>query len=190
MKKTLIAFSLIMASMAQAEIITPKQFNQVLEKNAETFMTITEGMTADYSEIIKHNDGLICLTRRKEVVVGVQAPIKYLVYVKQTHLGDCYGSKKGDVQKFLKWNNIVKPDFATDDMGIKSINLEGNLASIKYTYSHLMMSYQATSLIDVTQSQFYADTEFTFDETEITRLLRRSQTDVKTINIDNLEVIE
>jgi hypothetical protein len=209
MKKTLIAFSILVASVAHAGEITQEQLNQVLQQNLKTYMNVSEGMTAEYQEAIQHEDDDNCIYRRKEVVVGVQES-KYLVYVKETNMSDCYDSKKGEVKEYLLWNDIVKPQFLGDNVRMNNISLEGNIASINYTlFYNAFNVYEIGYKIDVTQSQFYgmieSSTEGEFKEeilvdtgreAEITKsisetkLLRRSQTDIKTINIENLEVMD
>jgi hypothetical protein len=191
MKKTLIAFSILLASVAHAGEITQDQFNQVLKQNSATFMNVTEGMTADYSQTIKHEGGVECNSRRKEVIVGVQAPVRYLVYVKETRMNDCFDSMKGEVEEYLQWNDIEKPYFGGNEIRVKSINLEQNVATLKYTVlDEDMNAFEMTSLVDVTQSQFSTMFQFNVEGAEETKLLRRSQTDVKTIDIENLEIFE
>jgi hypothetical protein len=189
MKKTLIAFSILLASVAHAGEIYPYQFDEVVRKNAAAFMNITEGMTANYYETSEEKGGIKCDFRRKEVIVGIQAPIRYLVYVKETNMNDCSDSKKGEVAEYLKWKKIDKSVLSGKEMRSRFVDLDENIASFKYA-NLVSDGYVKTAQIDVTQSQFYANLHFNSGKGQVINLLNRSQTDVKTLSIDNLVIVE
>lgn len=188
MKKTLIAITILMASVASAGEITKEQLVKMYKDNEAAYMTITPGMTADYHNTVKGDEE--CSTLSKEVVVAVN-PFKYLVYTKDTNLTECTGSTKGESKEYLEWRNVDEIELSTDEVFIyKKITARDNFVKIEVevTGTEGRQNETIVAYVDVTQSQFYSVSEVNYSNELTTRLIKRSVTDINTLKLEDLEV--
>lgn len=197
MKKTLIAFSLLVSSLTHAGDITYAKFQELYETHKVANETITPGMTSEYHSMIHYeNEGVPedCMTQKKNVVLAVHPGFKYLTYTKEVTKNDCVrtGEKKGLVTEYLTWSKIYDAsDWSYDvEENYKKISLNGNTVSTVYsTTDEDGTVYTSKSVRDLTQSQFFNLIERKNDIiTE--RLVRRSETDISKIETDNLEIYD
>jgi hypothetical protein len=202
MKYSLTVALMICSAFANAHEITRDQYVELMSKNKTTYEQVLEGMTAEYStksiqteqqEGSEDINEETCLHHEKEVVVSTDRIDAYLVYIKRTTLNDCLDDKKGAVEEFLEWRELYSADFSIPSKHSEPIknhyDLKGTLVSVDGTYRRFSDSSTFTykGLVDTSKSQFYNQIDSRWEGFRMT-LLRRSQTNPNTLNLDNLEV--
>jgi hypothetical protein len=198
MKKTLIAFAILMASAAHAQ--TPyEQYKALYMDNQATYETITPGMTVEYHKIRNDVDELAqpekCIKYYKEIVVSVDPGYKYLVHHKEIALTDCRSSesKKGETDEYLEWREVDLLSNWKDEEEptITKVSVVGNIAQVEGYFLNIEGgNTNFKSRRDFTKSQFYSSVEYYSNNFTLRRLIKRSETDLSTLKIDGLDVYD
>jgi hypothetical protein len=196
MKKTLIAFAILMASAAHAQ--TPyEQYKALYMDNLATYETITPGMTVEYHKIRNDQDEQgepqKCIKYNKDIVVSVDPGYKFLVHHKEIALNDCRSSesKKGDTKEYLEWKavDILANWNDEEEPTITKVSVSGNIAQVEgYFLNEDGEKSTFKSRRDFTKSQFYSSIEYNSNNFSIRRLIKRSESDVSTLKLEGLEV--
>lgn len=198
MKKwmSITALTLNLFSQAFAGEISKEKLFDLLLENRESYERVVPGMqtrrTGVWEVIGSDDDRKECRKTLEETVVQVLGS-QYLVHQKSTYLHDCGPHKKGEIDQYLVWENLltVEESIKCFDETYTSplIIIKDGIVHVKRKVMWNDKEVNAFFIFDIKSSQFDKIRSSKYGPFNFIQI-ESKMVDPATINIENVEVIQ